>query len=279
VPPWNEAGSVQEGWCSPPQRIGLRLLNPEVPRSQRLELAEHVAGWLRTLSGREFPVHLYSIAHALGVASIRLADLVEDGRVIYEEERLIIELCRSRSPHRRRFTLAHELAHIALARPGSLRETKRRELPRDSTAEERLCDDIAGALLIPQEAAQYHAGEPLSLAIIRQLADKAQVSRAAAAARIAELTGKTSMLIRLHERGGDWIPISIVARPLGLRGQLRLSNEGVGLLSSLKAQGKGDEDVWLSLTLRFDNRIFWCRSNISRRRNGILMLITSLHSQ
>jgi len=91
-------------------------------------------------------------AELLGAAGIRGAEMDVAGRVVFDEDDVIVEFSRERSvANRRRFTIAHEVGHLALW------EAERKLIPgakprnARGQAVERLCDEIATELLAPRD--------------------------------------------------------------------------------------------------------------------------------
>jgi len=93
------------------------------------------------------------------------------------------------APQKRRFTLAHEIAHTMLGhgrpKPGRLLMRK----PATHSALERKCDLVAGELLMPQHMLVPRLERaPVSLATIVSLAEAFDTSIEAAAVRFAQLS-------------------------------------------------------------------------------------------
>jgi len=89
-------------------------------------------------------------AELLGATEIRGADLDVAGRIVVNEADVVIEFNReSTASYRRRFTLAHEVGHLALweAEKKLVPDSKPRRAR--SQAVERLCDAVAAELLAP----------------------------------------------------------------------------------------------------------------------------------
>jgi hypothetical protein len=137
-------------------------------------------------------------ARALGIP-------VADSRELTEWDALLIPLkdgfrivCNGnvRSPARRRFSIAHEIAHTFF---DNASEAYQMRLARDRRAPpgcdplddlERLCDVVAAELLMPRRAWQEAvAGHGLRAAAIPALARAFGVSREAAALRLVEMAG------------------------------------------------------------------------------------------
>lgn len=88
------------------------------------------------------------------------------------------------SAQRRRFTIAHELAHVVIDRTGP-------NAPRAGKELERLCDLIAVELLMPAEIFHAQLPQVLHIADVFSLSKRFQTSLAATAHRCAELSRST----------------------------------------------------------------------------------------
>jgi len=94
------------------------------------------------------------------------------------------------SPVRRRFTIAHELAHAILESTGP-------RAPRVGSELERLCDRLAGEILMPEVAFRSELGDrPVDGATIRALSARFQASLSAVAIRCSELRSISVLEIR-----------------------------------------------------------------------------------
>jgi Zn-dependent peptidase ImmA (M78 family) len=203
----------------------------------RVEVEELAVG-LRAMAVAQEPVHLASIARKLGVTQIRTADIVEDGRVRRTSNELVIEIKEGQPFSRRRFTLAHELAHLILdqdnRRMGVLHE---REPGRRRAEEEDLCDAIAGAVLVPESALRSLSGDSdlYSLYRVGQIASRLRCSTSAVVARISDVLGCPMILcdfqLRTEAPRPGHAPLQREAlpqlrplskRPDGMRGAIRL---------------------------------------------------------
>jgi hypothetical protein len=92
---------------------------------------------------------LETLAHDLGVGEIVEETLHFEGGVFNLPERgLVIKLNSDSSPSRKRFTLAHEIAHLLLGTVPGLRSTCREDQMLESA-----CDSLAAELLMPSEDA------------------------------------------------------------------------------------------------------------------------------
>lgn len=180
-----------------------------VPGASRRELrrtAEALADSLRTLAAAPWPVHLHSVARQLGVTSIERAPMLEDGKTWWDGDLVRIRLRADRSRARQRFTLAHELAHVALSHRA---DAPFHRAPWDHSQEERLCDLVAAALLMPAEliAERFPPG-PVGLRQLREFAAAGDVSLAACVLRVNTLTRRHLCLIRADAVQREWRVIS-----------------------------------------------------------------------
>jgi hypothetical protein len=90
-------------------------------------------------------------------------------------------VCSTDQPRsRQRFTVAHELAHVILARTG-------KNAPRGGHSTERLCDMLATECLMPTAIFESELPQELTLRAISVLADRFETSLTATALRCAEL--------------------------------------------------------------------------------------------
>ena len=193
--------------------------------SSRSEV-EGIATELRQKSVSTSPVHLNSIASRMGVSAISYSEIPEEGRLIRDAVgRVFIELRSDRPTHRRRFTLAHELVHLHLDH-GKHRSAviHSRVSAQRHVEEERLCDSVAAALLIPAEVVEDLTSElPIALEGLKRLASGQGCSLSAAAARITEVTGVKLLVAKLNFGGDRNVPTIEWAsrRPKGMRGSIR----------------------------------------------------------
>lgn len=119
------------------------------------------------------------------------------------------------SPARRRFTLAHELAHVLLGHGGFRRRVHDERADHD---EERLCDAVAAALLMPREAVQKLGAKPLTYDGIRQFASHWEVSLSALICRLDEVSHQLVVMLTLDKTPTGWVSVrALGSRPAPLR--------------------------------------------------------------
>jgi hypothetical protein len=124
---------------------------------------------------------LENVARKLGVEEVIEERLPFEGGIFRERGRLVIRLNAASSFARKRFTLAHEIAHLLLGTvPG------RRSTSHGDPALERACDFVAAELLMPAEETVpfiKELGSPCPRKL-RLIASKYGVSQHVAAIRV-----------------------------------------------------------------------------------------------
>ena len=148
------------------------------------------------------PIDLEALATRMGVDEVCETEMAEEGRLEPHGLRATVYLRRGLGRGRRRFTLAHELAHWALAHPGSPKTVYRRI--GNGGDEERLCDEIAASLLMPRQWTLTFQSRPQNLSILRLMAKRADVSLSAALVRNREVNYWHKSLLRFSLDEGRW---------------------------------------------------------------------------
>jgi hypothetical protein len=239
-------------------------LNPE---GQPLE-AERVGQFLRSMSCREDPVHLNSIARALGVQRIAVTDKLDcPGQVHWGQDGPTIWLMEGLRNSRRRFTLAHELAHVVL---GHGRQAPGPNLAGRQTlrAEERFADLIASATLIPERnIMSLRALDVVTLDDVRGVASHHEVSLSAVVTRLG-VRSRPAFLLGLRERDEEWITAYFVGRVKGLPTTLQVPPDQSGKLLSL-----GGEDAPVHLRVTMNGHQYQLDGTGNRRGPMVLMLV------
>lgn len=218
----------------------------------------------------EPPIDLHDLAMRIGVDEVLTAELVEDGRLEHSPSHTRIMLNGSVSEPRRRFTFAHELAHLLLVHPDE-HAIARRTFP-NINDEERFCDRFAAALLMPAAwIEQRYGGRRVSMATLRQIADEAEVSLSAAAVRANTLLGWSRALLRWRGSDSGWRLASSAGVPHHLHGCL---NSAPGTPDVLNRLGAGeDSETSLPLLVRRQPQAVRAEVSISRYRRTALALI------
>jgi hypothetical protein len=153
------------------------------------------------------PVNITAIATALG-ASTREVEMAQDGLLVEDGETATIFVRASAPNVRRRFTIAHELAHWALRSP-ALSGAVVSETREAFRSEEILCDTVAGALLMPQAWMRRSFGtrarmSDSPLVVLDDAARTAQVSLAAATVRFRDVFRWRRALLQWKCENGRW---------------------------------------------------------------------------
>lgn len=237
-------------------------------------LAERVAADLRAAFPElcSLPVDLDRLADLLGVTAVREEEISEEGRVRWLADGPRVELRADRPPMRRRFTLAHELAHVLLSGDQPVGRVARRSLSADPSVEEELCDALAAAILMPQPWIKNVVGQRgISLPRLRAISRAVEVSLAAAAVRVAEVGRCTSILLRWRRVPSGWVCASAAAVPPALFGRIRMSERTADAIDELHGT-----DTWVEVSLTFDGTPMDCTAHVSRSDRGCLMLVTDL---
>ena len=233
---------------------------------------EELASDLRRLAARDNPVHLHSIAAKLGVSEIRCLDLVEDGRLRREGRQLVIELRSDRGATRKRFTLAHELAHLMLDISSSRETVLQQRTPAARHAEEeRLCDAVAAALLMPTDLVKsLHERSGMTYSLVDTLASRSRCSLSAAAARVTEVTGAQVVLAEPIGRGREGTKLMPLSRrPASLYGGVWIR------CSSVSVDSKGEIDIPRG-ALQIGGRRGSCRIEFRTRGGRRLVFLSDL---
>ena len=242
------------------------MTNRGLPRG----LAENIARYGTKNTQLEVPVDLIKLAHHLGVSAVSEAPMVEDGRTTWSDGIPLIELRSDRSRGRKRFTLAHEIAHILIEARQTVAHRKFRFTHDDV---ETLCDQVAAAILMPRDwISRYANRDVFNLSLIRLVAHKSQVSHAAAAVRIAETSGRTCMLLRLQRAPKRWVVVGHAAVPLDIHGQIEVAPATSEMFDNLPMR----RDSWQYLSLVTPRGTLKGRAHVDRAGDTCLALITSL---
>lgn len=233
-------------------------------------LGERIARTVRDLAGPP-PVDLEELATALGVTAIRQINLTEDGRTTWTDGQPQIDLRADRAATRTRFTLAHEIGHILIDTDESVAH-RTHGLAHDDI--ETLCDWIAASILMPHEwINSYAKRERYTLSLLRIVAHRADVSLAAAAVRMAEVSGRTCMLLRWKRAPNRWVVVGQAAVPPRYAGLLQATAETTSKLDAMPNR----RDVWRSLTLTAKDETLSGDAHIDRIGDTCMTLFTSLN--
>lgn len=171
------------------------------------DLAGQLASRLRDLAGGEAVPHLRRLAGRLGVRSVTVAASLagKEGRTVFRPAGPDVELSSTRRHEWRRVALAHELAHVLFRRHDLyLRETRVR-LDVGGISEERLCDAVAAALLLPPGVADGR----LRLERLLRAASSAQVPLPVVMRRLCALNPGIPPLLTIRRGAHGWCVIEV----------------------------------------------------------------------
>lgn len=126
------------------------------------------------------PTDLQEVAKRVGVVAIDVAELPYPGELREDRDGFRVVLAQGLPDGRRRFTIAHELAHAVFGQTGA-------RWPRFGDELEEMCDMIAVEFLMPSDLfVEQLRTAPVSLDHVRALARTFQVSLLAAGKRCSE---------------------------------------------------------------------------------------------
>jgi len=156
------------------------------------EIRRAVSRLLEAADIRKPPVPLHTLAALQGIQRVVLSDLgTVDACLTEERGVLVAKLNRAVPAYRRRYSLAHEIAHTLLGDTPASRwsgvHSGRPSGPR--APRERGCDAIAAELLLPHDLFWPRCQAfGTSLSTVKRLADQFDASISATAIRMAQLT-------------------------------------------------------------------------------------------
>ena len=236
------------------------------------EVADDLADWLfaRLELSAAPPIDVDVLAKRMGIAAITNAKMIEDGRLEQDGTTATIYLRTGLADGRRRFTIAHELGHRLLLHPRAPAERYRRRLAGDS--EERLCDDIAAAILLPRRWVADNFGEaPHTLNTIRRLAAQTDTSMSASLVRLCEVARWQESLLRFKFVNDKWRLDAPAAVPLEIHGQLRTTPATTETLCAIGSRTR--RDIQADLPLRVGTVDREVRAELSVARTVAVALV------
>jgi hypothetical protein len=213
--------------------------------------AETLALRLVNLSGLPHtpPVDVEGMTELLDIRVSDQESLIEDGRLEVSVTGIYIHLRSDLPKTRRRFTVAHELGHLILPCPRTM-TAKRTHW--DHSHEERLCDQIAAALLMPHVWTKRHYRERVhNLSTLRHLSHQANVSMGAAIVRLKELLGWRESLLRWRFENSKWRLVAGAGVPPSTHGEIRTIDATSERLTGLGST-RHDKRINLPLLVRSD---------------------------
>lgn len=161
---------------------------------------EHARALARDHAGKDGSQDILAMASDLGVSSVEPRDISSDGYLgVLHDKSVVIRYRRDNSANRNRFTIAHELGHILIAR--ALGRGLERRVDREGTrdnAEERAANRIASELLMPEESvAQALSARHTIWSVVHGLRRRFRVSETAMVLRVLEIRGVLAVLVRI----------------------------------------------------------------------------------
>lgn len=236
------------------------------------DVADDLVAWLidRVQIQSVPPVDVENLARAMGIDAITKATMIEDGRLEQDSRSAVIYLRDGLPESRRRFTIAHELGHRLLLHPRAPAERYRRRLVGDS--EERLCDEIAAAILLPRQWVMTHFSQaPHTLNTIRRLSGCTNTSMSASLVRLWEVVGWDESLLRFKLVNQRWRLDAPAAVPWEIHGSIRTT---VDTSDKLFATGaRTGRDVPAELPLRIGSQDHLVPAELSVRQTVALALV------
>jgi hypothetical protein len=138
---------------------------------------------------------------------VQEADFEQEGRFRYGPDGPTILVRRHLPRARRSFTIAHEIAHWSLMADPAAASV--RAVRNAFTSEEVLCNQVAGALLLPADWTVSTYGKEASrlsgLALLERIAGLASASLGATLVRLRDLLGWRFTLLHWRFDGREWI--------------------------------------------------------------------------
>jgi IrrE N-terminal-like domain len=232
---------------------------------------------LRLVRPGSLPVDLESVAESMGVKSIREYQSLVDGRLLTGPGGTVVEVSSLQAPARKRFTIAHELGHLWLAR----HYTTSGLTALDWRAEERFCNEFAAALLMPRAWLVRRCSEAdCDFRALELIALEARTSISATIIRLGDLDSRWGVsLLKFRPGVGEaWRLSSITSSYPGMVGRLRCNAETPSLLDAAIAAARPIKGL-LHLTL--DRRPLALPAEAlagphRAGRNRVLLVITRL---
>jgi uncharacterized protein DUF955 len=183
------------------------------------------------------PVDIAALAAAMGVGEIRVGPLIEDGRLDVSPAGATITVRAGEPRQRTRFTIAHELGHLAVET--GERITARRHSA-DRNGVERFCDDHAAGLLMPHSwVARTYADSSPQIEVAINLGRCADVSLSAAVLRLRWVLQWPHALLRWTRRDGEWRLAGTVGAPSAGRAAVRRGPTTGNVLDACLARSPG----------------------------------------
>jgi len=176
----------------------------------REALIRRAEGLLDACRIERAPVDLIRIARHLGIQRIRELDVRLDGQLLQLDDGTYEVVLSTNAPHtRKRFTLAHEIAHIIVAING------KQEVSCGDGPTEELCNSVAAELLLPKRFLAGALSAKIDVAAIRQIATRFQCSLEATGWRILNVGAVTGALLIWRDLGRDSMEVAAAPHTFG----------------------------------------------------------------
>ena len=186
---------------------------PPVPEPEIVEEVVRAARAVLERTHREFPewspppYDPETVATALGFPVTQADALGDWDALLVPDRHTGFRILTNRSvvsPGRRRFSIAHEIAHTFFEDAADAVRRRARRVPREMTPEERdlerLCDRGAAEMLMPEEPFRDDAAaRGWSAAAVPALAERYAVSLEAAAVRMMQVPGSKVRAVGFYE--------------------------------------------------------------------------------
>ena len=231
-------------------------------------IAERLAGAIaEQYNCSQPPIDIEALAANLGVDEVIDKPLLEDGRLERYGGSTKILVRSDISASRRRFTIAHELAHLLLTDSTSNLVATRHIVGED--AEERFCEDFAAAILLPSWWIQEVAGNRRRiLHTLRVVAGRSNTSLAASCVRLNKVLGWQHTLLQWSQRDSTWQFQWAAGLPNSFEGRIRSADRTPQILDTLDGRG----DIKVKLPLRINGEVREVPAELSVRHGSALAL-------
>jgi Zn-dependent peptidase ImmA (M78 family) len=177
------------------------------------------------------PVDLGNIARKLGVQDVRRSTTL-DGYTDFRQDRPVVYLSPAFTRERVRFVFAHELAHVIIRRLDAQELIDQRDATSLMRNEERLANNIAGTLLIPDDWVQAFRDTDITFSRIKDAASIAEVSLAMMVTRLAAANVNVALL-RWQRNNSSWHLVDRPGTPHSLHSVINLTENSIRILDEL----------------------------------------------
>jgi hypothetical protein len=207
------------------------------------------------------PTDLGRIGTRLNIVGFYPEDLAVSGELRHEGGTFKVVYSSKLSAERRRFTIAHEIAHAVFESTG-------RGCPRRGRELERLCDMMAAEILMPREVFLKLVGPRISVAGVLELGRVFKTSLSATAIRCAELMGVSAFEVQDGDVTWGYGEVRR-GRVSGLPGDLRRAVEDA-------LSGKAEEQVVFFRGKTFTGEWSLDSGTIGAGKRGLFLLEPSV---